>query len=230
MKIVDRDVELMSWILEQKFMTREQIRNVFWKEESKKSVEEYRRLNELEREGYLRRSAKSFYRNVLYLVTAKGVSLLKSFGKHQGLGELYDVGYSQYKHDVAVTDLRILFYWWGYREWVSERVLSKRNDLRYLPDGMIHHCGKNFAIEYESTLKSKYRYREIFLHYEFENQLERVLYVVDSEEMVGKLGQQNICDKLHFTTIKNLQEHQLNAQLKVAKSFSSIQTFFGGNA
>ena|SRR3989338_7446719 len=123
MKIVFRDLELMRWILEQKFMTREQIRKEFWREESKKSIEEYRRLNELERAKLLRRSTEGFYRCILYLVTGRGVSLLRSFGKDQGLSEVCEVSYSNYKHDVAVTDLRILFDQWGYKDWVSEKPL-----------------------------------------------------------------------------------------------------------
>lgn len=95
---------------------REQIRKEFWREESKKSIEEYRRLNELERAKLLRRSTESFYRCILYLVTGRGV---RSFGKDQGLSES-EVRYSNYKHDVAVTDLRILFDQWGYKDWLSE--------------------------------------------------------------------------------------------------------------
>ncbi len=221
----------MSWILEQKFMTREQIRKAFWKEESEKSIEEYRRLNELERAKLLRRSTENFYRRILYLVTGRGVSLLRSFGKHQGLSEQSEVSYSNYKHDVAVTDLRILFDQWGYKEWVSERVLSKANDLRYLPDGMIRHCGRNIAVEYESTLKSTHRYRDIFLHYALESQVDRVLYIVASEKMIEKMSNQKFRNKIHFATLHDLQTQGLNTQLKgMGGVVSSLQEIMGGNA
>ena len=229
MKIVFRDLELMRWILEQKFMTREQIRKEFWRDESKKSIEEYRTLNELESAKLLRRSTESFYRCILYLVTGRGVSLLRSFGKDQGLSELPEVSYSNYKHDVAVTDLRILFDQWGYKDWVSERVLSKINDLRYLPDGMIHHRGRNIAIEYESTLKSTNRYRDIFLHYALERKVDTVLYIVASEKMIEKMSNQKFRNKIHFVTLQNLQTQELSAQLKGISGLCSVQEVMGGN-
>ncbi len=230
MKTVVRVLDLMRWILEQKFMTGEQIRKLFWKGQGKESTEEYRRLRELLEEGFLKKGMGSNCRYVLYLVTAKGVKLLKCYGKHQGLSEVCDVGDSNYNHDIAVTDLRIMFYEWGYKEWVSERVLSKRNDLRYLPDGIIHHRGKNYAVEYEATLKSRDRYREIFLHYLLEDQVDKVLYVTNSEEMIGKMSLQKIRDKICFTTIQDLQEHKLDAPIKGMESACSLRELLEGTA
>ncbi len=66
MKIVSRDIEVMGWILEQKFMKVNQVKRVFWKDIGEKSIEAYRRLFELQKAGYLKRSKKSIYRNVLY--------------------------------------------------------------------------------------------------------------------------------------------------------------------
>lgn len=215
MKIMDRDIEIMGWILEQKFMTRKQIRKIFWRDLSDKSTEDYRRLCELRNEGYLKTSKRSFYKQALYLATAKGVRQLKAFGRNRGLGDLVDADYSNYKHDSAVTDIRILLHDWGYKDWVSERVLGRRNDLRRIPDGMIYHRGKYFAVEYESSQKSKDRYREIFYNYELDNQVDAVIYIVDTPEMVQKLSQEAAtCNKLHFVPLEDVQKNQVNAHMR----------------
>lgn len=223
MKIVNRDIEVMGWILEQKFMTVEQVERIFWKDVTENSIEACRRLYELQKGGYLKRSRKSLFRNVLYIVTGSGLRQLKAFGRDRGLCEVADVDYSGFKHDVVVTDLRVLFHEWGYTDWMSERIMSKRNDLRRLPDGMIHHRGKYIAIEYESTQKSKDRYRDIFLKYELDEHVDKVIYVVDVPELVTKLGVEAVnYDKPCFVTLHDLQEHQLNAHLKSAGEQNSL--------
>ena len=215
MKIMERDIEVMGWILEQKFMTEQQVRRIFWKDITEESREAYKRLYELQKEGYLKTSKKKIYRHALYLVTRNGVNQLKSFGRNRGLGELADADYSNYKHDIAVTDLRVLLHDWGYTDWVSERVLARRNDLRRIPDGMLYHRGKYFAIEYELTQKSKDRYREIFYNYELDNQVDEVVYIVETPEMAAKLSQEAAtCNKLHFVPLADLQKNQVNAHLR----------------
>ena len=151
--LMPRDIEVMRWILEQKFMTEDQIQRVFWKDVSEGTRNVCRRLNVMQKEGYLKRSKKGIYRHVLYLVTAGGIKQVKALGRNPGLGEMHDVDYSMYRHDIAVTDLRILFHELGYREWLSERILTQRNEFRRLADGMIYHRWKYFAVEYESSQK-----------------------------------------------------------------------------
>ncbi len=214
MKITKRDIELMGWVLEQKVMTRKQIRQIFWKDISDKSIEDYRRLNELKKEGYLKTSKKEIYKEILYLVTGKGVKQLRAFSRNRGLCELCDAGYSNYKHDGVVTDIRVMLHKWGYEDWVSERVMARRNDLRRLPDGIIHHRGKYFAIEYEATQKSKSRYREIFYNYELDDSIDHVVYVVDTPELVTKMSElAATCGKIFFVQLEDLEENQVNASL-----------------
>lgn len=215
MKIMNRDIEVMGWILEQKFMTVNQVVKVFWRGASEKNTEAYRRLIILQKEGCLKRSRNSFYRNVLYVVTGSGLRLLKSFGRDRGLCDVFDVDYSCYKHDLLVTDLRILFHEWGYTDWMSERILSKRGGLRRLPDGMIHHKGKYIAIEYESAGKSKDRYRDILIKYELDGQIDKVIFIVETPELVTKLSKEAMnYEKLYIVQLEELQKHQLDAQLK----------------
>ncbi len=229
MKITKRDIELMGWVLEQKFMTREQVRKVFWKDITEKSIEDYRRLYELMKAGFLKRSKYAFYKHVIYMVTASGLKELKAFGRNRGLCELADVDYSNYKHDLSVTDIRIMFESWGYREWLSERVVSKLYQLRRLPDGMIYHRGKHVAFEYEASQKSKDRYKDIFFNYELDDQISHVVYVVDNPSLIEKLKDEAItCNKLHFVTLADLDKHQINAPLQGAFEKGSIHDLLEG--
>ncbi len=214
MKITERDIEIMSWILEQRFMTVSQIRRVFWKEITVTSGEAHKRLKELETMGLLTTKKEDVYRNLVYRVSGKGVRHLKVFGRNQGLGEV-DMGYTSFRHDLVETDIRIMFYELGFTQWLSERVLSKRNDLRRVPDGMIFNEGKYMAVEYESSQKSKYRYRRIFLDYELDRNVDKVLYITDTKELAQKVERQAaIYDKPYFVWLGDLKKDLTSARLK----------------
>jgi len=205
-QITDRDVAMMQWMLEQKFMDAGQVRSVFWKGAKKGSKEVYRRLGELEKEGFIKRSDRDIFRVLLYVVTKEGLKVLRSMGNTRGLPVLDDVDYSSYRHDSDVTDLRIWFHNQGFTDWVSERVLAKHYSLRHLPDGMLHHDGKYLAIEYETAQKSKQRYREIIYNYELEDQISEVLYIVKSDRLKEKLKERaNACEKIRFVTLQELK-------------------------
>jgi len=215
MKIMDRDIEVMSWISEQKFMTVDQVRKVFWKDSEGGRKAAYLRLLDLQKAGYLKRSRECIYRNVLYVVAGKGVRLLRAFGRGYGLKELYDVDYSGYKHDVVVTDLRILFHGWGFTDWASERALEQVKVFQRIADGLIYYKGRSFAIEFESAQKSKDRYKDIFLHYELDSRVDEVIYVVETPGLVAKLcDMARNYDKLHFVALDDLLKDQLKATYK----------------
>jgi len=154
---------------------------------------------------------------------------LKAFGHYQGWSEPYDIDYSMYKHDLVVTDLRILFHQMGCRDWICERVLERRKEFRHLADGMIHHNGNYFAIEYESSQKGKRRYREIFLNYELDNQIKAIIYVQDMPQMAPGISKEaSICDKLFFTTFQELQDQKLDTQLNGTNGSLSLKNLLAG--
>jgi hypothetical protein len=216
-------LDLMGWILEQKFMTEKQVRQVFWNSSIQDNREAYRRLSKLEKAGYLKTNKKRVFSNELYLVTKKGVGQLKEFNRDRCLEELTETDYSNYRHDLAVTDIRILFHSLGYTYWLSERVLAKRNDLRWLPDGMIFNRNEYIAVECESSQKSKRRYREIFYHYELNSRVHKVLYIVSTPELVQKLLREaSTCSKLHFVSLENLGNDLLKAKLETKGTSSTL--------
>ena len=215
MKITERDIELMGWILEQKFMTERQVRQVFWKGTTKKSRHTYKRLKELEKVGYLKTNKTGVFQDAVYMVRGEGVRQVRAFNQDQGLGELGDVGYSNYRHDLVVTDIRIMFHGLGYRQWLSERVLSRRSDLRRIPDGMVFNNDRRLVVEYELSQKSKRRYRNIFYNYELDNHVKKVLYIVNTPELIEKVFREaSGCTKLHFVCLEDLKRGLIHARLK----------------
>jgi len=205
----------LAWILEQKFMTEKQVRQVFWKDIGQDNRETYRRLNKLKNEGFLTVNRKKIYQNAMYLVTVKGAQQLKELNKNHGLGALSNTDYANYRHDLTVTDIRIMFHELGFTQWLSERVLSRRNDLRRVPDGMILSGGNYLAIEYESSQKSKRRYREIFYNYELDREVSKVLYIVDQEELLKKVSREgSMCQKIYFVSMDEIKNDLMNARLK----------------
>ena len=226
MKITERDIELMGWILEQKFMTEKQVRRVFWKDIKKKSRHAYKRLNELVKAGFLKVNTEEIYQDVVYTVSAGGIRKVRVFNRSYGLGEVGNVGYSNYRHDLVVTDIRIMFYELGFKQWLSERVLSRRNDLRRVPDGMIFEKGRYLALEYESSQKSKRRYREIFYHYELDSRVNKILYIVDTPELLEKITKEGYaCHKLYFVSLEDIKRDLIGARLKSVSGECSLQRF-----
>ncbi len=220
-QITDRDISLMQWMLEQKFMDAGQVRRVFWKESKADSKEVHRRLGELEKAGFIKRSGKDIFRFLLYVVTKEGLRVLSSLGNTRGLPVLDDVDYSGYRHDSEITDFRIWFHNQGFTDWLSERVLAKRYRLRHLPDGMIHHDGQYLAIEYETAQKSSPRYRAIIYNYEMEDQISEILYIVKGERLKARLqAMAAACSKIHFRTPDDLKGHLADTSLSELNFFA----------
>ena len=229
MKITERDIELMGWMLEQKFMVEKQVRQVFWKDITQKSCEVNKRLNKLREAGFLKVNAARMYGSLVYLVTRQGLGKLKEFNRNRGLGEVSDTDYANYRHDLTVTDIRILFHQMGYIDWESERVLSKNTDLGRVPDGMIFNKDKYIAVEYESSQKSKERYREIFYHYELDSQVHKVLYIADTRQRAEKLTREvPACSKPHFVSLGDLQKDQIKTRLKNISAECSLHDLLEG--
>jgi hypothetical protein len=213
-QIMPRDIEIMRWIQEQKFMTGKQIRRMFWPGISENSREDYRRLAQLQKASCLKRSKKNIYRDTPYLVRSMGMKQLKAHGHYHGWNELYDVDYSMFRHDI---------------DWISERVLMGRKERRNLADGMIFCGGNYFAIEYESSQKGKNRYKQIFLNYALDQEVKAVIYVLDSIAMAAGVRREAAqYKKIHFTTFQELQDLQLDAMLKEDGGSSSLKGLLEG--
>jgi hypothetical protein len=221
MEITARDIGILRWIMEQKVITEEQIRKVFWKDKLKDDREAYRRLSKLKEAGYLKTNTTGLYQRAIYLITRKGLKELKASDPKTALKELSDKGYSSYIHDLIITDLRILFEELGFTHWISRRMLRKERKLMRTPDALIYSNGKHFAIEYGPSKKSKASYKKIFLSYELSNQIDKVIYIVDTKEHLKKIAKYGcIYHRLHFVTLEDIKRNKMNARLLGSSSGS----------
>ena len=227
MYLTERDIEILEWILEQKYMTEDQIKRVFWKGTTEKSREAYIRLSELRKEGILQVLDPEIYRYFHYAVTKKGVKVLKRGGGNAGLKAIDQIDDMTFYHDKVVTEIRILFHEMGYQGWFSERRLSKFGGYKRLPDGMLYYEGKSLAIEWEASQKARRRYVRLFLDYYTHRDIDYVLFIVKKPRLIPKL--MDACgtlEKVYFTTLNDLQRDKKRAKIIKKDEAITIEELF----
>ncbi len=75
--------------------------------------------------GLLRTVRPSFCAQVLYVVTPKGVKFLRKNGLSTGLRAIEEIDERSWKHDLVVTEVRIIFERLiGCEGWICERALQ----------------------------------------------------------------------------------------------------------
>jgi len=79
---------------------------------------------------------------------------------------------------------------------------------------MIYHRERYLAIEYESSQKSKDRYRSIFLDYAFDKNVDRVLYIVSTPELADKISKATLDEQHYFVSYEDLLRDGIHVQLK----------------
>ena len=92
---------------------------------------------------------------------------------------------------------------------------------------MIFYRDRYTAIEYESSQKSKHRYRKIFNNYEFDRHVDQVLYIVGTPELAEKVSKEaSLCSKLYFVSLGDIERDQVNTMLKSDSRMCSLRQLF----
>jgi hypothetical protein len=184
MAINIRDLALLEFCHEQKFMTLIQIAKMFFPGNDKVFNWPMKCVRKLVREGLLVAEKPGFCDRALYRVTRKGAALLKKHGLGKGLGAIKRIDTRTWKHDLWVTEVRIIFSrMLGLKRWTPERVLKQVNVKKKVPDGIVSFQDKDLVIEVERTLKKKDYYRKTLQNtciWQFSNE-ERILYLMADE-------------------------------------------------
>ncbi len=189
----DRDVEMMNYCLEQKFLTLEQVAKRFFK--SKEGIKyplhtAYRRVLTLQKFG---------------LVTwfpyepggKKGVQTTKLGEeklKNRGIEPLpvCGINYATAEHDRRLTDVRIVFEELGLLSaWTSDRFLKSRVTSGRVPDAIFRFKkGHSVALEVEIAWKGKERYLKIFDEYTDRKfgEVKFLFYICNTVEQIKKLA------------------------------------------
>lgn len=156
--------------------------------------EVYRRVQELERAGYLRR-LQPFQgsQERLIRVTKKGEELARSLSSFE-VPQLTRLNPATLMHDIVVNAVRyrLIDQIWD-ATWIPETVLKSRAGAKRDPDaaigdGIVHFAsGKLVVIEVENSLKGKDRYRRIFEAWGRREEVLFVLYVASEPSIARRL-------------------------------------------
>ena len=167
--LTERDLAVMQFAHEQRYLAYNQISDTFWKGCSEDANACKHRVAKLVTAGYLSKKYSGRKKVDVYFATEKAVEALKAKSLDFGIPALkFTRDFERYiSHDLHVTDIRMLFRELGWREWTSERVLRERDHFYHRPDGVLAVRGQKIAIEFENRItKGKARYKEMFDYYD----------------------------------------------------------------
>ena len=185
LKIRTRDLRVLGLILQQKFLTLDQIhRSCF----EKVSLQMPRmRLRKLMHFGMIRTRRVYTESRQVYLLDKGGYEYLDASSLSMDLGYMPEIDLRVFEHDKAVTDLRLALEAAGIVAWKSERELRKERPGARVPDAVFVFDGMSIALEFENADKGAERYRSIFLDHLDKPAADHVLYVLRSEEKLKVL-------------------------------------------
>jgi hypothetical protein len=167
--LTDRDIAVLQFAHEQRYLCYNQISDTFWKGCSEDANACKHRVAKLVAAGFLSKKYSGRKKVDVYFSTEKAVGALKARLLDSGMRALkFSRDFERYiSHDLHVTNLRMLFRELGWREWISERVLRERDHYYHRPDGVLMVRGQKIAIEFENRItKGKARYKEMFDYYD----------------------------------------------------------------
>lgn len=196
-----RDLELLKILLEQKFLTHDQIMRFFF--EGRKRYGPLR-LWKMRRFDFVE-LARGFHPQGLFLATDKAYGYFKSrFVEVPAPVSVVDA--RTLYHDLMVTDVRFLFQRMGFgSSWMSERVWRMGRSVRlWAPDAVINIGEDTFAVEVELAQKETDRYEEIFARYQRDPEISACLYLTDEKLLPLLLEKAERYSAIYFASLADL--------------------------
>ncbi len=209
MKLQDRDYELLSWLVQMKFMLLDQITSVFFKGCNSHRAP-YRRMLKLMKAGLIETKRVYIESKDLYIPTKKAAKLLMRRGGPYALGISKDKDFANYEHDRTLIDLRVLFMELGIKTWIPERILRSARPTGSCPDALLVTSNYLYAVEYERTEKKLTRYKEIVERYNRGN-YHAVLFICRTQALVKKIKSVASSRRFYFITLEDLMRARENA-------------------
>ena len=205
-----RDLLLLQFCLEQKFMTLDQIAKMFFPENREVFNWPMKCVRKLVNDKLLYVEKPGFCKPALYRVTRKGAALLRSHDLAKGLGAIEKIDTKSWEHDLWVTDVRIVFHRkLGLGHWKAERVLKQESVKQKVPDGVVSLKDTDLIVEVERTLKKKEYYEKTFLDSSIrqfrENEI--IFYIMANDTDKRWLTKQaGGWERIYFATLEDLTE------------------------
>lgn len=215
-----RDLLILRVCLEQKFMTLLQIAKMFFPKSEDIFHRPMKRVRVLVATGYLRAEILKITGQRLYIVTPKGVKLLKKRGLSSNLRPVKEIDHRSFEHDQSVMDVRIVYEkLLGIKDWIPERVLKKNHARKKVPDGIVTYHGVQYVIEVERSLKNKRTYERVLMNACITDYPEAViLYIMGNRaDKAWLMKQTEGWERIYFTTLKELLEMEWEVEFENAK-------------
>lgn len=203
-RITERDIEILKFCHEQKYMTLDQITRGFFPGTRNKYKVPLRCINRLMRRGLLRSCKRGIGIPALYLAGMEGVRLLERENRI-GLPYIKAVDWEKCERDLWVTDVRLVFEKSGFK-WTPGRILKGHNPHKKFSDGKAEIRGHVFSVEVESRQIKHDKYQWIFGKRCRDRQEERILYVVgDEKAKAERLRQAKDYKRIYFVSVDELR-------------------------
>lgn len=216
-QLTDRDIAILSVVNEQAFVVSGQIYQAFWSETSVRSGAARQRLTKLVEAGLVKivETRIDHKKLRLFLITEKGIGILKEEKLDHGLREIAKVGSIPIEHTLKLVNVRQVFRALGQYRWRSERVIRKEDThRRWYPDAILEVHRLRIAIELENTFRSKERYLDRFRRYELDQEFSLVIFVVSWPRVIGwLLGVDAPQDKISFVLYDDLVKKKGDSEL-----------------
>lgn len=205
----ERDRKILRTLLEQKYLSWEQILNHFFEGHKRYA---YIRLWKLRRFELMQKLVAGFFGFDLYLPTPLTNQCFEEF---TGLSPFTLPDPQGLSHDLLVTDIRFLFERMGFgSSWASERVWRMRHSekrLRWVPDAVVYVDGRILSLEVEQNQeKDESDYDEGDYNLIFSESTDKYLFsgclYVTTEALLNKLMEhaKKHYPEVFFTTITEL--------------------------
>jgi hypothetical protein len=213
MRMQERDFIILAWVDHEGFPHLEEITKALFKKGSNPMRAPYRRMLMLREEGLIDTVKIATDPRERYVITRKGVSLLRSVGFQYVPGVSKKKSLKNYEHDGKLTHLRIFFQELGLAIWIPERVIRSMKRRGRVPDAFLITWGANYAIEYEWSKKEIPRYKQIFERYATKEKYNGVLYILPTESRIKWLWEAIplIDKKIYFVSEEKLYSERENA-------------------
>ncbi|MFW6009401.1 MAG: hypothetical protein ACOCP8_09080 [archaeon] len=206
LRLSKKDLLLLKYLFECKFLTREQIGNYIWKDRKENYI--YKRIYLLTKAGYIKKMpdpmALNHNKTILQATEKAKITLSLHRNKLQYLTwndnyksayydpELYydvqddELDLKQYEHDRDINNIRFIFEKNGADNWKPHKVIYKDKKFRKKADGAFSKNGIVLAVELEYNLKSSYVLKKIFESYRkmiINKDIHYILYIVKNESI-----------------------------------------------
>lgn len=230
--ITERDIEIFTYLNEQKFMMANQLYSAFWPESEVRSGTARQRLSKLIDAGYIKTFDTQMGKSEkvrLFLLTSKGIDILKTKGLDHGFGELGNVNQYTIEHTLKLATLRCLFREFKGVKWLSERWVRKEDFKReFFPDAVLEINGQKVAIELENSFRERGRYEKRFARYAELDDFALVIYVLSWGIVKSWLLNIEVPqDKLCFALYDELLLKKGDAELMNKASRISLSSILG---